>query len=543
MQEPLPRPESEAFAGSSETTTATEPSPVPPVVNGARHDTLLHNTVGDQEATAFSSVPEAQSSTENGGVVGTVAAHSGIPLETPAAAAPNPTPQPVAFQPGVAESAVTAPSYAPLPDTPLPNTPLPNTPLPQNPANNWGQHSTVITASAPVREPIAPEVMRPPATNPFTMMLIGGVLACALIGLGMFLQSLRGHTGPLDPISYVGTTSSESGNAIVEAVRRVGPAVLNVDSRFGKSGPSDFLPDPGSDAQPREGKGTGVIINSKRGLMLTNAHVVAGAQKIQVMTRDGDVYTGRIIGTDRMSDVAVVEVSSKSLPEAKLAPLKNSRDLAIGQWAIAIGNPFAQANTVTVGVVSATGRAIPVPGRNGSTLQLTDMIQTDAAINPGNSGGPLCNIRGEVIGINTAIYGIGTGLGFSIPINKAKAVADQLISKGKVSHPYIGIHMTSVTDALKTDMGLPDPYGALVQAVEPKSPAAQAQIQVGDTIRSVDGRKMKSSEDVQRYVGGKSVGDVIKIDIVRNSTVKKTLTLKIGDRPDTSDEPVAPAQK
>lgn len=459
---------------------------------------------------------------------------------------PNGTPQEVA-----AGEAVPAASNAPWPPwTTDATSPIAAPPLPDQPhveatrvdapvAQNWAAHPA--PAVAPVaRELIAPDVARPTATQPLMTMLIGGVLACALIGFGMFLQSRLGHNGPIDPINYVGTVSSESGNAVVQAVRRVGPAVMNVDTKFGKGAPLDFLPSPGAESQPREGKGTGFIFDSRRGLMLTNAHVVAGAQNIQITTRDGDVYTGRLLGSDRMSDIAVVAVSNKSLPAAKLANLKNARDLDIGQWAIAIGNPFAQANTVTVGVVSAVGRAIPVPGRNGNPLQLTDMIQTDAAINPGNSGGPLCNIRGEVIGINTAIYGIGTGLGFSIPINKAKAVADQIVTQGHVSHPYIGIKMQPVTDALKIDMGLKDAHGALVQGVEPKSPAARAQIQVGDVIRAVDGQKMKSGEDVQRYISGKTVGDVVKIDIVRNSTVKKTLSLKIGDRPDTSDE-VAPA--
>lgn len=428
----------------------------------------------------------------------------------------------------------------PWPGAPHLETPQVAVPFPPAIVSNWDGQPAHGVAPLPVREPIAPDVTRTAATQPLMTMLIGGVLACALIGFGMFLQSRLSHNGPVDPINYVGTVSSESGNAIVQAVRRVGPAVLNVDTKFGKGAPLDFLPSPGAESQPREGKGTGFIFDSRRGLMLTNAHVVAGAQNIQITTRDGDVYSGRLLGSDRMSDIAVVAVSSKSLPAARLANLKNARDLDIGQWAIAIGNPFAQANTVTVGVVSAVGRAIPVPGHNGNPLQLTDMIQTDAAINPGNSGGPLCNIRGEVIGINTAIYGIGTGLGFSIPINKAKAVADQIITQGHVSHPYIGIKMQAVTDALQTDLGLKDRYGALVQAVEPKSPAARAQLQVGDVIHAVDRQKMKSGEDVQRYISGKAVGDVVKIDILRNSTVKKTLSLKIGDRPDSSDE-VAPA--
>lgn len=416
-----------------------------------------------------------------------------------------------------------------LPDAPRLEIPRVDTTAPIA-VNNWGGPAVNGVVPVAAREPLAPDVARPAATQPLMTMLIGGVLACALIGFGMFLQSRLSHAGPLDPINYVGTVSSESGNAIVQAVRRVGPAVLNVDTKFGKGAPLDFLPSPGAESQPREGKGTGFIFDSRRGLMLTNAHVVAGAQNIQITTRNGDVYTGRLLGSDRMSDIAVVAVSSKSLPAAKLANLKNARDLDIGQWAIAIGNPFAQANTVTVGVVSAVGRAIPVPGRNGNPLQLTDMIQTDAAINPGNSGGPLCNIKGEVIGINTAILPMGQGLGFTIPINKAKAVADSLLKNGgKV--PYIGIRMEPVTDAIKTEFGLKDKLGVLVRATEPGSPAAQAKLEPGDVIRAIDGKTIKAAENIQELVRTKKVGDILKVDILRNSTVKRTLTLKIGSRP------------
>jgi len=266
--------------------------------------------------------------------------------------------------------------------------------------------------------------------------------------------------------------------------------------------------------------------------MLTNAHVVAGAKRIQVTTRNGDKYTGRLLGSDRLSDLAVVELSSKSLPEAKLAAFKDARKLAIGQWVIAIGNPFAQANTVTVGVLSAVGRTIPVPGgAHGQPFQLTEMIQTDAAINPGNSGGPLCNLNGEIIGINTAIIPFGQGLGFSIPANKAQSVVDQLIAKGRVLHPYIGIEMLPVTEAIQQDYGMKDRYGAFVKAVQKNSPASRAGLKDGDVVRSVDGKAMKSTEDVQSYIGGKKVGDTVKLELLRNNTVKRTVTLKIGDRP------------
>ena len=313
---------------------------------------------------------------------------------------------------------------------------------------------------------------------------------------------------------------------------------MNVDTTFGKtpSTSSDFLPSPGSqqpEGAPREGKGTGFVFDSKNGYMLTNAHVVAGAQKIQVTTRDGDKYTGIVKGFDRRTDIAVVQLSNRKLPQAKLAGFKNAKELPIGDWAIAIGNPFAQENTVTVGVLSAVGRTLPVP-ENGTreAFALTDMMQTDAAINPGNSGGPLCNLNGEVIGINTAIIPFGQGLGFTIPINKAKSVAEQIIKNGKVLHPFIGVYVKPVTDAIQSDYGLPDKKGALVQNVEPNSPAAKSGLQPGDIIRKLDGETMKSNTDVIRVIGDKKVGDVVKIEVLRNNAIKQSLTLKVGDRPD-----------
>jgi serine protease Do len=372
--------------------------------------------------------------------------------------------------------------------------------------------------------------------HPALMLLLGGVLACLLIGLGMALQARRMTHG--DPLAQISGPSSgvnlSSNNAIVQAVQRVGPSVMNVDTTFGQNSAA-LLADPHDGATPREGKGTGVVYDSKRGLMLTNAHVIAPngepAKKIQVTTRDGEQYTGRLVGFDRFTDIAVVELSNKNLPAARLAKLKNARDLAIGQWAIAIGNPFAQANTVTVGVISAVGRNIPVPdGRNGRSFQISDMIQTDAAINPGNSGGPLCNVQGEVIGINTAIIPFGTGLGFSIPINKAKQVADQLVKNGGKT-PYIGIEMIPVTDDVKKDYGMPDKNGAFVRAVVPATPAATARVQARDVVRAVDGQKVKTSQDVVDAIRRKQVGQSVRLEVLRNKRVKKTLTLTIDAQP------------
>lgn len=381
--------------------------------------------------------------------------------------------------------------------------------------------------------PVVPQ--RPNSLGFLHTLLLGGLLACALVGLGTALGRRGAGASSTGTLGNGGTATSDIGNqsAIVSAVQAIGPAVMNVDTTFGGGGSKEFLPDPSTAGRPVQGKGTGFVIDSKRGLMLTNAHVVADAQKIQVTTRDGQKYTGKILGVDRQSDIAVVKLSSNTLPEAKLAHLKNARDLQIGQWAIAIGNPFAQANTVTVGVVSAVGRTIPVPDeKHGGTFQLTDMIQTDAAINPGNSGGPLCNIKGEVIGINTAIYGIGTGLGFSIPINKAYAVAEQIILHGSVQRAFVGLQLQAISPATKQEYGLKDTRGALVQNAVAGSPAAKAGFQAGDIIQRINGQTIKDMPQAQATIQKQKVGATLKIEILRNSTLQKTLTLKTIAQPD-----------
>lgn len=407
-----------------------------------------------------------------------------------------------------------------------------STRAPQNGPVTSAPAATISATAAPISS--AAEVAPRPAASPLgslLSMLIGAVMACLLIFLGMGLQARRAPGDAMN--SFIGADGAPSGGdngAIVRAVKIVGPAVMNVDTTFGATGNKNFLPNPGSEG-PIQGKGTGFVIDSKRGLMLTNAHVVADAQKIQVTTRDGDKYTGRLLGSDRKSDIAVVQLSSKSLPQAKLAQMKNARDLSIGDWVIAIGNPFAQANTVTVGVISAVGRTISGPGHDGKMVELKDLIQTDAAINPGNSGGPLCNLRGEVIGINTAILPGAVGLGFSIPINKANEIAEQLIKDGRVLRPFLGIEVNDIDEQLQADFNLPDKNGAVVTGITEKSPAAKAGLQRSDTIRTIDGAAVKNRADLERIIGTKKVGATVKIEVLRNGNNKKTLTVTIGAKP------------
>lgn len=380
-------------------------------------------------------------------------------------------------------------------------------------------------------------------TNPLLAMLMGAVLSCVLLGVGIGIgrvtapgASQNGTFAAL-PTGVRPGINAASENAIVEAVKRVSPAVMNVDTTFGKTDPN-VLPTPGQE-KPRSGMGTGVIIDSERGLMLTNAHVVAEAQKIQVTDSKGQKHTGRVLGFDRRSDIAVVEVSTKTLPAARLADFENPDELEIGQWTIAIGNPFGQQNSVTCGVLSATGRTLPVPAEatsNAEAFSLTDMLQTDTAINPGNSGGPLCNIRGEVIGINTAIIPFGQGLGFTIPINKAKSVADRIIKKGRIQRAEIGVKVQPITDALRTDYGLPDKNGALVQSVAPDSPAARVGIQSGDVIRSLNGKTVRNQDELEQALEGLeqngtkpgTKGATVEVEVLRNNAVKKILEIPLG---------------
>ncbi len=396
---------------------------------------------------------------------------------------------------------------------------VPLAPLPQPQVTPPG---TPSPAPTPHRAPL----------SPVYALLLGGVLACVLVLTGYFLGASK--TGGLNLMS----ANSGDGNAIERAVQLVGPAVMNVDTELGKAGNSEFLPPPGMGDEPRKGKGTGVVFDSKRGLMLTNAHVVtdpnsgASAKKITVTTRDGKTYSGRVLGKDRESDIAVVELENKSLPAARLADYKDAKELHIGQWMIAIGNPFGQANTVTVGVLSAVGRELPVPGgQNKRAFVLKDLLQTDTAINPGNSGGPLCNLKGEVVAINTAIIPYGTGLGFCIPIYKAKAVADELIKNGKIRKPFIGVLMKPIDKALQTDFGMPDQNGAFVQSVIPNSPAAKAGLKLADVIRKIDDQTMKDDKAVADYLAKKKIGDSVKIEILRNNSVQKTVQLKIAENP------------
>ncbi|MGQ9872296.1 HhoA/HhoB/HtrA family serine endopeptidase [Leptodesmis sp.] len=322
---------------------------------------------------------------------------------------------------------------------------------------------------------------------------------------------------------------AQASNFIASAVERVGPAVVRIDSSRQVSNdlPSAFrnpffrrffgdeLPAPKERIE--RGTGSGFIL-SPDGRILTNAHVVSGTDTVEVTLKDGRTFEGRVVGADSVTDVAVVKINANKLPVVKLG---RSDGLIPGQWAIAIGNPLGLDNTVTAGIISAIGRTssqVGVPDKRVS------FIQTDAAINPGNSGGPLLNDRGEVIGINTAIRANAQGLGFAIPIETAQRVAEQLFSKGRVDHPYLGIQMVDLTPALRKEINgsselklkINRDEGVLVVRVVENSPAAKAGIQQGDIIQKVEGQSVKAAADVQAKVEASKIGANLKLEILRN---------------------------
>lgn len=319
-------------------------------------------------------------------------------------------------------------------------------------------------------------------------------------------------------------------NFITQVVDAVGPAVVRIDSsRTVTSQVPDVFNNPlfreffGSQlpTQPRQrverGEGSGFIINSN-GQILTNAHVVEGADTVNVTLKDGRSFKGKVMGSDPVTDVAVVKIAANNLPTVSLG---NSDQLKPGEWAIAIGNPLGLDNTVTTGIISATGRssrAVGVPDKR------VDFIQTDAAINPGNSGGPLLNASGQVIGINTAIIQGAQGLGFAIPINTAQRIANQLVATGKVQHPYLGIQMVTLTPELKQNINsnpnsgltVNEDQGVLIAKVMPNSPAAQAGLRAGDVIQKVNGQPVKDAEGIQKVVESSQVGGSLQVSVRRN---------------------------
>jgi serine protease Do len=282
---------------------------------------------------------------------------------------------------------------------------------------------------------------------------------------------------------------------------------------------------PGQDPRPREFKqrslGSGVIVG-RDGFVITNNHVVANADQIVVKMKNGKEYEAEVKGRDPKTDLALIKV--KADEDLPYLPLGDSSKLRVGDWVIAVGNPFGLENTVTAGIVSAKGRAI------GAGVY-DDFIQTDASINPGNSGGPLINLKGEVVGINTAIVPQGQGIGFAIPVNLAKKIMAQLRESGKVVRGYFGVIPQELDEKLAEQFNMKEPEGALVSFVEKDSPADKAGIKRGDVIIEVDGKAIPAPGTLYKVVADLIVGEEVTVKVIRGGDTKE-LTIKVAARPD-----------
>jgi serine protease Do len=323
--------------------------------------------------------------------------------------------------------------------------------------------------------------------------------------------------------------------AITAAVARVAPSVVTVQTEMVQrvaADPFEAFFGGRSGTQTSAGLGTGFIIRPD-GVIVTNAHVVAGATNISVMLRDGTTYPAKTIGTDETNDLAVLKVDAKNLP---VAPLGDSDNLLVGEWAIAIGNPYGfmlgnPEPSVTAGVISGVGRNLVARGEGPSAY--FDMIQTDASINPGNSGGPLVNADGEVIGVNSSIYstsGGSIGLGFAIPIDRARRVAEDLLTHGRVRRPWIGVQLEQVTTQNPRDLIA---RGAQVANVAPSSPAEQAGIRPGDVIVRLRDRTIRNRFDWEAALLDLRVGDKVPLT-VRRGDRDVAVTVSIADLPEVS---------
>jgi Do/DeqQ family serine protease len=327
----------------------------------------------------------------------------------------------------------------------------------------------------------------------------------------------------------------ETQKAFVEVSKRVIPAVVNIRAarkakadKFGMLFDKFFrdmfkerLPQP---ERQEQSLGSGFII-SKEGFILTNAHVIQGAEEIKVKLGKEEIYSGKVVGFDTRTDVAVLKIETDGdLPLP--VTLGDSDRLQVGQWALAIGNPFGLEGTLTVGVISATKRS------NMGIEEYEDFIQTDASINPGNSGGPLVNIYGEVVGINTAIVATGQGIGFAIPINLARLIADQLIANGKVERGWLGVRIQALKPDLARSFGLEKPRGVLISGILPDSPAAKGELKRGDIILSIDGKPVAGVGEFKLLVASIPAGKEVDLVLWRQRK-KKTLNVKISSRGET----------
>lgn len=388
----------------------------------------------------------------------------------------------------------------------------------------------------------------------FGIQTLAVVALCSLL-CGMLTASGLNWTGvsaaQLTPNESRSITPPVVGESFAPLAEKLAPSVVNIrvtkienagmqspqmpDGQFGDLFKEFFgrnfrLPQ----SQPMQGAGSGVII-SDDGYILTNNHVVEGARELTVTMTDKTDYPAEVVGRDPKTDLAVVKIAAgKSLPAAKLG---DSDHLQVGDWVIAIGNPFGLSHTVTSGIVSAKGRVI-------GAGPYDNFIQTDASINPGNSGGPLFNMNGEVVGINTAIIPNGQGIGFAIPVDTAKPLIPQLVKDGKVKRGYLGVNIQNVTPELAKALQLKNDTGALVADVLSGSPAEQAGVVRGDVIVAFNGKAVKESHNLPALVAAAPIGEKSSVTLVRKG-VEKNLNVTIAESPaddNSGESPAKPAE-
>jgi serine protease Do len=335
-------------------------------------------------------------------------------------------------------------------------------------------------------------------------------------------------------------------NAFVELARIINPAIVNISTTTmpkqlrGGAGGRGGARDPFFDmlqemyglrmqpqtARPMQALGTGFVIRED-GLIVTNNHVIAGADKIQVqLSEKSKLYDAKLIGSDERTDIALIKITTTDkLPVAQLG---NSKEMEVGEWVAAFGNPYGQGHTMTKGIISAKGREI-------GEINRFPLIQTDAPINPGNSGGPLVNMRGMVIGVNSAIDARAQGIGFAIPIDEVKAILPQLEKEGRIKRGYLGIGLDDLNPQAASYLGMKDATGALISSVDPKGPASKGGIQPYDVVTEFNGKKIESAMDLSNVVGDTPIGSRAKVKVIREGK-PKTLEMTIAERP---DHPVA----
>jgi len=373
-------------------------------------------------------------------------------------------------------------------------------------------------------------------TRPRNYYIAGAVLILlgVVIGLGVSAGLGPQRSDVVRPASVSAQPAAATADLespFVSVVERALPAVVFVDVRrkVGGSGDSDdlFRRFFGDERRPRvtPGSGSGFIIDAAKGFVLTNNHVVRDADDITVTLNDGREFKAKVVGTDPETDVAVIRIDGSNLPSL---PLGDSDQLRVGDWAIAIGNPLGQLRgSVTVGIISAQGRSDL--NIYGGTPAYQDFIQTDASINFGNSGGPLCNIHGEAIGINTAINPGGQGIGFAIPINLARHVADQLIAGGKVQRAMLGVYLAELTPELAEGFGIAGEHGVVIQNVMDDSPAEHAGLKRNDVIVEFDGKPVTDMQKFRLRVADTAVGKRAPIVVLRDGK-KVNLSVTLTDR-------------